>query len=81
MRIEELMPQIRAGKKVRCKSWSKGDFMHFVENMPSPSAMDEHGAYTGFIAMSSGTEYIFGLSGEDMMGDDWELYNEPAQPI
>lgn len=75
MRIEELMPQIRAGVKFRRKSWGRGDFMYFVKNRSDPSAIDENNTYTGFIGVNQGNEYIFGLSGEDMFSDDWELYD------
>lgn len=75
MRIEDLMPHLRDGKKVRCAAWTEGDYMYFVVKKPDPCAIDANNTYTGFIAVASGNEYIFGLSGEDMMLGEWELYD------
>ena len=75
MKIEDLMPHLRAGEKVKCVTWAKGDYMYFVVKKPDPCAIDANNTYTGFIAVVSGNEYIFELNGEDMMLGEWELYN------
>ncbi|SLJ84503.1 hypothetical protein [Psychrobacter sp. DAB_AL43B] len=75
MKIEELMPQIRAGEKVRMKAWLEGDFMYFVENAKDKGNFISEGNYTGFIAMHNGTECQSTLDGASAIADDWELYD------
>lgn len=67
MKIEELIPQMRLGAKVVCKSQPDLDYMYFIENN---SAIP----YTGFIAVVKGVEWESAINGAAMIADDWELY-------
>jgi hypothetical protein len=83
MKIEELMPQIRAGKKVTCKSRSDIDCFYFVVGDIAADRY-EFGSdepYTGFILVSGGNEWQSDINGAIMMIDDWELYDEPTQSV
>ena len=76
MKIEELMPQIRAGKKVRIKAWPEGDYMQYVEDAEDVGNYESEGNYTGFIAMVDGDGWQVSLGGLSMLEGDWELYDE-----
>lgn len=83
MKIEELMPQIRAGKKVRLAVWHKDDYMYLVDNYVAAEHHEfgDTEPYTGIIYKSKGREWLTRLGGEHLLRDDWELYDEPAQPV
>ncbi len=82
MKIEELMPQIRAGKKVTCKSRPELDYFYFVEDAADMGNFEVvEGNYTGFIIKVNGTEWWSNIDGVIMMIDDWELYDEPTKPV
>lgn len=83
MKIEELMPQIRAGKKVTCKSRPEIDYFYFVVGDIAADRY-EYGSdepYTGFCISVKGTEYLSDINGAIMMIDDWELYDESTKPV
>lgn len=77
MKIEELMPQMRAGKKVKCKSIPDLDYLCFVEGDMAADRYELGSSelYTGFIIMVKGVEWESGINGAIMMADDWELFN------
>ena len=83
MKIEELMPQIREGLKVRIREWPQGDFVRFVEGDIAADRYEfgDSKPYMGFIALVDGSEWEVGLNAADMMRADWELYNEPTKSV
>lgn len=81
MKIEELMPELRAGQKVRCKSRPEIDYFYFVEDAVDMGNFEElEGNYTGFTISVNGTEWQSAIDGAIMMVDDWELYDESTKP-
>ena len=75
MKIEELMSQIRAGKKVKCNSIPDLDYLCFVEDEKGSDRHEFGGSelYTGFIIMVNGVEWESSINGAIMIADDWEL--------
>ncbi|WP_198332388.1 hypothetical protein [Psychrobacter aquimaris] len=83
MLIENLMPQIRAGKTFRLATLHKDIFIRYVEDDIAADRY-EYGAiepYTGFIATQNGTEYLWDMPGDLMFSDGWELCDEPTQSV
>ena len=77
MRIEELMPQIRAGKKVTSKSIPDLDYLYFVEDAVGMGNFEElEGNYTGFMISVKGDGWQSSINGLVMVTDDWELYDD-----
>ena len=79
MKFEEIMPQLRAGKKVRVAALDEGIYFYYVEGV-KPSDLHEFGSdepYTGFIGVKNGEGYFFDMPGSFIFREDWELYHEP----
>lgn len=71
MKIEELMPQIRAGKKFRVAALDAGTYFYYIDNK----------IYTGFMAVKNEHEYCFDMPGNLMFRDDWELCDESIKSV
>ena len=77
MKIEEIMPQLRAGKKVKCNSRPEIDYFYYVEDAVGMGNFEElEGNYTGFMISVNGHEWQSDINGAIMMIEDWELYDE-----
>lgn len=80
MKIEELMPSIRAGKKIRLTSWPPHKHMWYVRN-------SGHLEFLGFSSkggfyLSTGADiHECSLHGNDMLANNWELYDESTQSV
>lgn len=83
MKIEELMPQIRAGAKVRLPTWPKSEYMYYVVDFIATENCEFGGfvPYTGFLHYSKCIFWIIEMRGDLTQRDDWELYNEPTQSV
>lgn len=62
MRFEEALAAMREGKKVRRKSWRESGFM-YIKN--------------GIISDDSGFNDLDAVGVENVLADDWEIYEEP----
>lgn len=77
MLFEQVLPALRDGKTVSCKSW--GDvFIYFVEKVETGGVglCFTDALYTGLIANVDGVEYFTKIGGDALLADDWYILDE-----
>lgn len=81
MKIEELMPQIKSGEKVRLPTWPKSEYMYYVVDFIATKDCEWGGfvPYTGYLHYARGVFWIVEMYDHLAQRDDWELYDESTQ--
>ena len=62
MKFEEVLPELREGKKVRIKDWFKGEYIYFNKNK---------------VILNQDDTRIDTISYFEIIYKDWEIYEEP----
>jgi hypothetical protein len=63
MKLEDALPTLRAGKRIRRESWAEGDYVR-----PYGKALAVRKTIPGI----GPGEYVY-LHGSDILADDWEV--------
>lgn len=64
MKFEEVLPALRAGKKIRLKEWEEIEYIYKPEDENELRSEDHH---------------VINLSWKDFFSDDWEIVKEPKK--
>lgn len=62
MKFEEVLPELREGKKVRIKDWFKGEYIYFNKNK---------------VILNQDDTRVDTISYFEIIYKDWEIYKEP----